>query len=169
MTFDASKHIPHTFYTIYIASTLDKVWQALTSAEFSKQYFFGHEIAVEPRIGGAFVLTRPDGTADTSGQVLVWDPPRKLSVTWKNSGFNLPHCIVTYEIAEAGDGTVKLSLTEAHVEPIDERILSGGRQGWPAILSSLKSLLETGKGLTVKMTPSPEFLDALKEINAAKA
>jgi uncharacterized protein YndB with AHSA1/START domain len=166
--FDAAKHVPHTFYTIYIASTPEQVWQALTSAEFSRQYFFGHAIAIEPRTGGAFKLVRPDGSADTSGEVLVWDPPKQLSVTWKTDWIALPACIVTYEIAQAGDGTVKLSLTESHIEPIDERILSGGRQGWPAILSSLKSLLETGKGLTVKMEPPQEFLAALKEINAAK-
>ncbi len=162
------KHVPHTFYTIYIASTPEKVWQALTSAEFSRQYFFGHAIAIEPRTGGAFSLARPDGAADTSGEVLVWDPPRKLSVTWKTDWITLPPCIVTWEVAQAGDGTVKLSLTEAHIEPIDERLLSGGRQGWPAILSSLKSLLETGNGLAVKMEPPKEFLEALKEINAAK-
>lgn len=167
--FDAGKHVPHTFYTIYIASTPEKVWQALTSAEFSRQYFFGHAIAIEARNGGAFTLARPDGVVDTSGEVLVWNPPRKLSVTWKTGWIDLPACIVTFEIAQAGEGTVKLSLTEAHIEPIDARILSGGRQGWPAILSSLKSLLETGKGLTVKMEPPAEFLDALKEINAVKS
>lgn len=169
MTFDAGKHVPHTFYTIYIASTPEKVWQALTSAEFSKQYFFGHAIAIEPHIGGIFTLARPDGAADTSGEVLTWDPPRKLSVTWKTDWIYLPACIVTFEIAQAGDGIVKLSLTEAHIEPIDARLLSGGRQGWPAILSSLKSLLETGKGLIVKMQPPAEFLEALNEINAARA
>ena len=45
---------PLTVYTIYIASTPEKVWQALTSAEFSRQYFFGNAVEVELKVGGAY-------------------------------------------------------------------------------------------------------------------
>ena len=55
----------------------------------------------------------------------------------------LPACLVTYEIEQAG-GAVKLTITEAHSWDIPDAILQGGRMGWPAILSSLKSVLETG-------------------------
>ncbi|SFJ61942.1 Activator of Hsp90 ATPase homolog 1-like protein [Bradyrhizobium sp. cf659] len=73
---------PLTVYTIYIASTPEKVWEALTSAEFSRQYFFGNAVEVEPRLGGAFVVRTPDGALHISGEVLAYDPPRKLSVTF---------------------------------------------------------------------------------------
>ena len=56
--------------------------------------------------------------------------------------------LVTYEIEQAGDA-VKLTLIQAHDRPIDDDILSGGRQGWPAILSSLKSMLESGTALAI--------------------
>ena len=59
---------------------------------------------------------------------------------------------MTYEIEQAGDA-VRLTMTESHDRPLSDDILSGGRQGWPAILSSLKSLLETGQPLVVKMAP----------------
>jgi hypothetical protein len=55
-------------------------------------------------------------------------------------------------------------LTQAHDRPISDDILSGGRAGWPAILSSLKSLLETGSALAIKMEPPHRMLAALKEM-----
>jgi hypothetical protein len=70
---------------------------------------------------------------------------------------------VTYEIEPAGEA-VRLTLIQAHDRPIDDDILSGGRQGWPAILSSLKSLLETGQALVIKMQPPQRMLEALKRM-----
>jgi len=55
-------------------------------------------------------------------------------------------------------------MTESHDRPLDDDILSGGRQGWPAILSSLKSLLETGEPLVVKLAPPARMLAALKKL-----
>jgi len=53
-------------------------------------------------------------------------------------------------------------MTESHVEPIDEKLLEGGRQGWPLILSSLKSLQETGKTIVVKLEPPKEMIEAAR-------
>jgi uncharacterized protein YndB with AHSA1/START domain len=156
---------PATVYTIYIASTPEKVWEALTSAEFSKNYFFGNAVEVEPKVGGAYVVRTPDGALHISGEVFEYDPPRRLTVTfnvnWPALIEKLGPTLVTYEIEPAGDA-VRLTMTESHDRPLSDDILSGGRQGWPAILSSLKSLLETGKPLTVKMAPPPRMLAALK-------
>jgi hypothetical protein len=67
---------------------------------------------------------------------------------------------VTYDIEQAGEA-VRLIMTESHDWDIPKAILSGGEAGWPAILSSLKSLLETGKPLAIKMAPPQEMLDAV--------
>ena len=156
---------PLTIYTIYIAATREKVWEALTSAEFSRQYFFGNAVEVEPRLGGAFILRTPDGAAHISGEVLAYDPPRKLAVTfnvnWPELIEKLGTTLVTYDIEQIGDA-VQLTMSEGHDRPLSDDILSGGRSGWPAILSSLKSLLETGKPLVVKMGPPQRMLEALK-------
>jgi uncharacterized protein YndB with AHSA1/START domain len=158
---------PATVYTIYIASTPEKVWEALTSAEFSRRYFFGNAVEVDLRIGGAYIVRTPDSGLHISGEVIECDPPRKLTVTFN---FNWPALIeklgptlVTYEIEPAGD-VVRLTMTEAHDRPLSDDILSGGRQGWPAILSSLKSLLETGEPLVIKMAPPQRMLEALKKL-----
>jgi len=158
---------PMTVYTIYIASTPQKVWEALTSAEFSRKYFFGNAVEIDLKIGGAYIVRTPDGAAHISGEVVECDCPRKLAVTfnvnWPELIERLGATLVTYEIEPAGDA-VRLTMTESHDRPLDDDILSGGRQGWPAILSSLKSLLETGKPLIVKMAPPERMLAALKKL-----
>jgi len=165
---DVSKFKPKTVYVTYIAATPEKVWQALTDPAFTKQYFFGFSVAVEPKQGGAFGMLYPDGRTHISGTVTEWSPPRRLSVTWLVEGMkefaDLPECLVTYDIEQSGEA-VKLTMTEAHQWEIPEALLSGGRSGWPAILSSLKSLLETGKPLAIKMQPPKEMLEAVKALN----
>jgi uncharacterized protein YndB with AHSA1/START domain len=52
---------PAIVYTIYIATTPEKVWEALTRAEFSRKYFSGHAVEVDLRVGGAFIMRTPDG------------------------------------------------------------------------------------------------------------
>jgi uncharacterized protein YndB with AHSA1/START domain len=158
---------PLTVYTIYIASTPEKVWEALTSAEFSRKYFFGNAVEIDPRVGGTYIVRTPDGALHISGEVIEWAPYRKLSFTfnvnWPELIERLGATLVSYEIEPAGNA-VRLTMTEWHDRPLDDDILSGGRQGWPAILSSLKSLLETGEALVVKMAPPERMLAALKKL-----
>jgi uncharacterized protein YndB with AHSA1/START domain len=158
---------PLTVYTIYIASTPEKVWEALTSAEFSRKYFFGNSVEIDLRVGGAYIVRTGDGHLHISGEVAECVPHRKLSFTfnvnWPEMIEKLGPTLVTYEIEPAGDA-VRLTMTESHDRPLDDDILSGGRQGWPAILSSLKSLLETGAPLTVRMGPPERMLAALKKL-----
>jgi len=158
---------PRTAYVTYIAAAPEKVWQALTSSEFTRKYFWDRDIDIEPKLGGAFALKLPDGKVNVRGKVIAWDPPRKLAVTWQvgwpQEFSKLPECAVTYEIAQAGEA-VRLTMTESHSWNVPEAILSGGRTGWPAILSSLKSLLETGKPLAIKMEPPKDMIEAIKKL-----
>ena len=158
---------PATVYTIYIAATPEKVWQALTTAEFSRKYFSGLAVEAELKVGGAFVVRAPDGSVHIDGEVVECVAPRKLTITWNVNWPNLVEklglTLVTYDIEPAGDA-VRLTMTEAHDRSISDDILSGGRAGWPAILSSLKSLLETGSPLAIKMGPPQRMLAALKEL-----
>ena len=161
---------PTLVYTIYIASTPEQVWEALTSPEFSRKYFFGNTVEVELKVGGAYIVRQPDGKLHISGEVIECDPPRKLAFTfnvnWPALIDKLGATLVSYEIEPAGDA-VRLTMTESHDRPLSDDILSGGRAGWPAILSSLKSLLETGEPLVVKMEPPQKMLAALKKMGIA--
>jgi uncharacterized protein YndB with AHSA1/START domain len=159
------KFKPAIVYTIYIAATPEKVWQALTSAEFSRKYFSGFAIEADLKVGGAFIARAPDGSVHINGEVIECDPPKKLTVTWNVNWPGLVEklgpTLVTYEIEPAGE-SVKLTMLQSHDRTISDDILSGGRQGWPAILSSLKSVLETGQPLAIKMAPPQRMLAALK-------
>ena len=158
---------PTTVYTIYIAATPERVWEALTTAELSRQYFFGNAVEIDLRVGGAFIARAPDGSLHIGGEVFECDPPRKLTVSfnvnWPGLIEQLGPTLVSYEIEQAGSA-VRLTMTESHDRPISDDILSGGRAGWPAMLSSLKSLLETGTPLTVEMAPPHRMLEALKRL-----
>ncbi len=109
----------------------------------------------------------PDRRVDVQGRVIRYEPPHKLAVTWRvewNEDMRkLPECLVTFEIAPAGEA-MRLTVTESYTWDVPEAILAGGRMGWPAILSSLKSLLETGKALNIKMEPPKEMAEAIKQL-----
>lgn len=141
---------PDTVYVTYIAASAQKVWDALTQGEITQQYFFGRRIESDWKVGGRIVYWQPDGTLDVSGKILECDPPRKLRFTWTVEWVAemkaLPPCIVTYQIDDLGKA-VRLTVIEEHPEFLEEKWLEGGRRGWPIILSSLKSFVETGKPL----------------------
>jgi uncharacterized protein YndB with AHSA1/START domain len=169
---DVSKFKPKTVYVTYIAATPEKVWQALTDPAFTRRYFFGFAIDVEPKTGGAFLLRYPDGRVHARGVVVDWSPPRRFSSTWLIEGMGdfdaLPECLVTYDIEPSGEA-VRLTMTEAHAWDVPDAILAGGRSGWPAVLSNLKSVLETGKSLTLAETgPPPGMVAAVKKAAAEK-
>ena len=91
-------------------------------------------------------------TFHINGEVVEWSPPRRFHCAWVvkacRASTRCQACLVTYAIEQAGEA-VRLTMTEAHSWDIPDAILSGGRSGWPAILSSLKSLLETGNPLSI--------------------
>ena len=169
---DTSQFKPKTVYVTYIDAPPAKVWQALIDPAFTRQYFFGFAIDVEPRAGGAFSLLAPDGSTHVSGEVLEWSPPRRLCVTWRVASMKdfgeLPECVITYDIVPSGDA-VKLTMSESHSWDVPRDILKGGEMGWPKILSSLKSLLEIGKPLAAaNEPPPPEFMEAVRKAVAEK-
>lgn len=166
-TIDVKTFKPAIVYTIYIAATPEQVWDALTQAEFSRKYFSGHAVEVDLRVGGAFIMRTPDGGLHITGEVIECDRPKRLTFTfnvnWPALVEKLGPTLVTYEIEPAGEA-VKLTMLQSHDRELSDDILSGGRTGWPAILSSLKSLLETGSAPAIAMQPPERMMAALKEM-----
>jgi uncharacterized protein YndB with AHSA1/START domain len=146
--------MPKTVYVTYIATTPEKVWAALTGGEFTKQYFFGRRVESDWKVGSIVRYWQPDGTLDVQGVVQRCEPMRLLEYTWHVEWLEefrkLPDALVTFQIdnltGNSGE-VVRLTLTESHQIELDEKKLEGGRRGWPLILSSLKSLLETGRAI----------------------
>jgi uncharacterized protein YndB with AHSA1/START domain len=165
------KFKPRTVYVIYIASTPEKVWEALTDPDLSPKYFHGSRVAIEPKVGGAFVVRFPDGRVNIRGEVVEWSPPRRFATTWTVEWMaelrDFPAWLVSYDIEPAGD-SVKLTMTEAYQWDVPDALLEGGRSGWPAILSSLKSVLETGKSLNIKLEPPTGAMELVRQLAASK-
>ena len=136
-------------YVTYIRTTPEKLWDALTKPEFTRAYWFGvwPDCSWEP--GASWRLMFPDGRVGDTGEVLEVDRPRRLVLKWRNEfrpelkaeGFSR----ATFDLEEM-DETVKLTVTH-EIERKGSKFISAVSTGWPSILSSLKSLLETGKPL----------------------
>jgi uncharacterized protein YndB with AHSA1/START domain len=144
---------PDLVYITYIRATPQRVWDALTQSAFTTQFFFGRTVESEWRKGSPWRMLQPDGSPDVSGEVLESNPPRRLKVSWRVDWIEpLEPAIVTYDIEAAGDVT-KLTLTQHNTGPVPRKFVKAGQQGWAIIMSSLKSLLETGAPIVVEMAP----------------
>lgn len=143
---------PKFVYVAHIKTTPEKLWGAITTTAFIKQYWFGRTNESEWKEGAVIESRSPEGELEWHGKILQSDPPRLLSFTFEVVGEGEPPSRVTFEIEPLGRNThpqgQAVRLTVIHEEfPPDSKIFPGISEGWPAILSSLKSLLETGRSL----------------------
>ncbi len=137
---------PSFVYVIYIASSPEKVWHALTDAELSERYWFGNRVESDWKVGSPFALKR--GKTIVTGVVLEIDPPRRLSYTFHHEQKDHQHekpSRVTLEIEQQKD-QVKLTVVHDDFEP-GSKVFESISGGWPLVLSSLKSLLEADRVL----------------------
>jgi uncharacterized protein YndB with AHSA1/START domain len=146
---------PDVVYNIFIRTTPQKVWDALTQSAFTTQYFFGRTVESDWKKGSSWKLLFPDGRTDVEGVVLESDARRLLKVTWRVDWLDEPklgHALITYEIQQHGE-IVQLTMTQHIESAIPRKYIKAGQMGWGAIFSSLKSMLETGKALDIQMKP----------------
>ncbi|QEL16004.1 SRPBCC family protein [Limnoglobus roseus] len=136
-------------YVTYIRTTPERLWQALTDPAFTLQYWCACTLDSEWTPGSAWQITMPDGNVADSGEVLEADPHKRLVLRWRNEfrpelreeGYSR----LTYELEPAGT-SVKLTVVHEMDKP-DSKLIGAVSNGWPHILASLKSLLETGESL----------------------
>jgi uncharacterized protein YndB with AHSA1/START domain len=143
---------PQFVYVIYIRTTTEKLWKALTEPELTRRYWAGTWQECEWHKGAAWRIMIPDGRVADAGEVLEIEPHKRLVLTWRNEfrpelraeGYSR----LTYQLEQQGD-MVKLMLThEMPALPAGKsKLIEAVSSGWPAILSSLKSMLETGESL----------------------
>jgi uncharacterized protein YndB with AHSA1/START domain len=133
-------------YVTYIRTTPEALWRALTTPEFMAQYWLGAWGEAEWRVGGSWRLVFKDGRVADEGEILEFDPPSRLAIKWRNAwspefreeGWS--HCLMELE---PKDETVKLTVTHT-MERENAKFIGAVGNGWPQILSNLKSLLLTG-------------------------
>jgi uncharacterized protein YndB with AHSA1/START domain len=137
-------------YVIHIATTPEKLWAALTQPEFTKRYWCEtwQESGWKP--GASWKAMIPDGRIADAGEIKVYDKPKKLVLTWENQF--IPemkaegHSTLTYEL-EQMPSSVKLTLTH-EIALAKSKLIDAVSQGWPSLMSSLKTMLETGEPLS---------------------
>jgi uncharacterized protein YndB with AHSA1/START domain len=139
---------PTFVYVTYIAAAPEKVWEALTKPDVSEQYWFGYRVQAGGKAGDRMTAISPTGKQAHDDPIVESDPPRRLVYGWKPLYKDMQGerpSRVTFELEPFKDQT---RLTVVHDEfDEDSKIFGMISKGWPAVLSSLKSFLETGRGL----------------------
>jgi uncharacterized protein YndB with AHSA1/START domain len=152
-------------YRVYIKATPEAIWDAITKPEWTQRYGYGGRGEYELRPGGAYRGYSSEGMRAhgapelaVDGEVIEADPPRRLVQTWRMlmddrmvvEGFTR----LTYEIEPRQEGVTRLTVVhELEGAPTLQVLMSGGMEdggaggGWSWVLSSLKTLLETGQSL----------------------
>jgi uncharacterized protein YndB with AHSA1/START domain len=139
-------------YVSYIRTSAERLWSALTTPEFTKQYWFGVQMVSDWKPGASWKILFPDGRVADTGDVVEIDPPRRLVLRWHNEfrpelkAEGPSKCV--FELEPNGD-VVKLTITHSSVRA-DSKLIVAVSGGWPKILSNLKSLLETGKPIAIE-------------------
>lgn len=143
-------------YVTYIRTTPEHLWRALTDPQFQIKYWFGMHQKSDWTAGASWKLCFADGRIADEGEVLEIDPPRRLVLSWRHQlapelkAEGEARCIFELEPLE---DAVKLTITHSS-EATPSRLIDKISGGWPKILASLKSLLETGEALAAIHRPA---------------
>ena len=133
-------------YVIYIRTTPEKLWSALTDAEYMKQYWFGVHCESQWTAGSSWKMVSGDAQILDAGEIVEAEPLRRLVIRWQHQ--NKPELkaegasLCTIELEPSGN-VVKLSITHT-IERERSKLIEAVSGGWPKVVSNLKSLLETG-------------------------
>lgn len=139
---------PDFVFSTYIRTTPQALWDALTKPELTEKYYYGGRVQADLRVGGRFDYLDPKGEINLRGEVLEIDPPKKLVTTFKAT-WSPPEGQMTrvmYEIEPLGE-VCKFTMTHFDYE----KSMAGIEDGWPIIISGLKTFLETGQPLSIPM------------------
>lgn len=150
---------PIQMFAIYIDAPAQKIWDAITTSEFSNRYGYGGEVEMDLVPGGGMRdLTTAQmkemgmGDVAATGTILEVDPPHRLVQHWSAAWHDEPDTTLTYEIKEYPGNACCLTLThDCTGAPNTAKDVRGGGDagagggGWPWVLSSLKTLLETDR------------------------
>lgn len=135
---------PEFHYTIFIAKPAESVWSALTEKKTIDGYYMVPVHTLELEEGGR--ISYGVEAEVISGTISKLEPPKKLAHTFRFSGSDEPETMVTYEITPVGDSMCSLTISHTGFQ-MNDQTFADVTGGWPVIASSLKTLLETGRGL----------------------
>jgi uncharacterized protein YndB with AHSA1/START domain len=134
-------------YVTFIRTTPERLWSAVTTPDFMKQYWFGMHIETDWMPGASWKLLFPDGRVADGGKIIEIDPPKQLVLKWRNEWkpeLNVEGDSQLTITLEPLDNAVKLTIIH-EMARAESKLIQAVSGGWPRILSNLKSLLETGQ------------------------
>ena len=140
---------PEFVYTTYIETSAEQLWLALTDGDFTERYWFGHRVSSDWEAGSPYKFVH-QGANSIEGSVLMSEPCKRLVYTWNPC---MPEAQrertsrVTFDLESRGT-VVKLTVTHDNLDQ-GGKTLRDISAGWPMVLASLKSLLETGQALNM--------------------
>jgi uncharacterized protein YndB with AHSA1/START domain len=136
-------------YHVFIKATPERIWEAITTPEFTVRYFYGARISITP---DGYESRAPDGSNWGDSETLEFDPPRRLVHGWHSMYdpdiASEPPSRVTWEIEPQEGGYCLLTVTHDKLEGSPKTAAGVAGQGWMMVLSGLKTLLETGEPLS---------------------
>jgi uncharacterized protein YndB with AHSA1/START domain len=136
-------------YVTYVRTTPERLWEALTNPDLSRRYYFDSRQESSWQNGASWRMTTPDSRLINSGEILEILPPKRLELSWRNHLKPNLHAEgvsrVAFELEPHGTA-IKLTLTH-EIDRANSELIKDVAGGWPMILASLKSLLETGEAL----------------------
>jgi uncharacterized protein YndB with AHSA1/START domain len=133
-------------YQLFIKATPERIWEAITTPEFTARYFHQARIRVT---SDRYLSQGPGGETWGDGPVFEFDPPRRLVHEWRSLydpdlAAEEPSRL-TWEIEPQDDGTCLLTLTHDRLDQSPTTAANVSGVGWMGVLSGLKTLLETGE------------------------
>ena len=141
-------------YVIYIRTTAEKLWTALTDSQFVRKYWFDATVECAWNKGAPWKMCFPGGRVADMGEILEIEPQRRMVIRWQNEwkpefkAEGPTRCTI---VLEPVDGAVKLTITQ-EIERPESELIKALSVAWPMTISNLKSLLETGE-VTVTTHP----------------
>jgi uncharacterized protein YndB with AHSA1/START domain len=133
-------------YQVFIKATPERIWEAITSPEFTVQYFHGARVENTPE---RHIGLGPEGQVWGEGPTLEWEPPRRLVHGWKSlydeEMGSEPESRVTWEIEPQDRGMCKVTVVHDRLEASPKTAASVSGAGWMFVLSGLKTVVETGE------------------------
>jgi uncharacterized protein YndB with AHSA1/START domain len=148
---------PVITYEIYIGAPAEKVWKGLVDPDLTQQYVYGTRFDGKLQAGSPYAYLADGSFGVVDGKILDVQPASRLAMTWcahwdEASGHDRPSR-VTYELSPAGPDTTKLRVVHDDFDS-ETATYKGSVEGWPLMMSSLKSLLESGKPLAINQSES---------------
>lgn len=139
---------PRLVYQIIIKAPPERVWEAITTPEFTARYYYGSTLKTDLAIGAPFTYHMPNGAPIVEGAVLASEPPRRLIHTYRSLWPPLDQdapTTVTWELEALPGGVTKVTVVHEDFQGETDTYKGLQSGGWTWILSNMKTLLETGE------------------------